>query len=226
VSILENPRFTCASALTQQLPILDRLVPTPHLRNNRQPPRLNRLHSPPPLSDSPSSFILSTDSSDNDNHAYIHPKPIMSTLATVEPTSGKAPVLTTGDLTPAVAMDFENAAQDFFVAKSVPLDKQVSLILPGIKDIRIRDWITANRARITSLSFVDFIKELRENYLQSDWRTKFATRFSHPHSLRLVNHFGIGPKSFCPSTASSVILHLFLTILPSAIISKLIWMMN
>ena len=93
----------------------------------------------------------------------------MSTLAIVEPTSGKALVLTAGDLTPAVAMDFENAAQDFFVAKSVPADKQVSLILPGIKDIRIRDWITADRTRISSLPFTDFIKELRLNYLQNDW---------------------------------------------------------
>jgi len=93
----------------------------------------------------------------------------MSTLATVEPTSGKALVLTASDLTPAVAMDFKNAAQDFFVAKSVPADKQVSLILPGIKDIHVHDWIMADQARITSLTFIDFIKELHENYLQNDW---------------------------------------------------------
>jgi len=137
VSILENPCFTRASGLTQQLPILDGLVPTLHARNNRQLSKSNHLHSLPPPSNSSSSFVLSTDSSDDDNHAYIHPKTTMSTLATVEPTSGKAPVLTTGDLTPAVVMDFENAAQDFFVAKSVPPEKQVSLILPGIKDIHI-----------------------------------------------------------------------------------------
>ena len=100
----------------------------------------------------------------------------MSTLATVEPTSGKAPVLTTGDLTPAVVMDFENAAQDFFVAKSVPPEKQVSLILLGIKDIRICDWITADHARITSLSFDVFIKELCENYLQNDWEDQIPNQ--------------------------------------------------
>jgi len=100
----------------------------------------------------------------------------MSTLATVEPTSGKAPVLTTGDLTPAVAMDFENAAQDFFVAKSVPPKKQVSLILPGIKDIHICDWITADHACITSLSFDVFIKELHENYLQNNWEDQIRNQ--------------------------------------------------
>ena len=151
----------------------------------------------------------------------------MLTLATVEPTSSKAPVLTTGDLTLAVAMDFENVAQDFFVAKSVPPKKQVSLILPGIKDIQIHDWITANRACITSLSFDGFIKELCENYLQNDWEDiKFTTRFSHPRSPLLANRFGIGPNSSCPSTASSVTPHLFLMTPPFAIISKLIWMMS
>jgi len=100
----------------------------------------------------------------------------MSTLATVEPTSSKAPILTTGDLTPAVTMDFENAAQDFFVAKSVPPKKQVSLILPGIKDIRIHDWIAANHACITSLSFDAFIKELHGNYLQNDWEDQIRNQ--------------------------------------------------
>ena len=73
-------------------------------------------------------------------------------------------------------MDFENAAQDFFVAKSVPADKQVLLILPGIKDIRIRDWITADCARISSLPFTDFIKELRLNYLQNDWEDQIRNK--------------------------------------------------
>jgi len=61
----------------------------------------------------------------------------MSTTASIEPTSGKAPVLTAGDISPAVMMDFENAALDFFVAKSVPAEKQVMMIIPGIKDLRI-----------------------------------------------------------------------------------------
>ena len=93
----------------------------------------------------------------------------MSTLATVDPTSAKAPVLTAGDVSPAVMMDFQNAALDFFVSKSVPADKQVTMIIPGIKDIRIRDWIGANRDRIVALTFAEFMKEMRLNYLPQDW---------------------------------------------------------
>jgi len=147
----------------QQLPILEGLVATSHPCNNCQPIVLTYHHSPPPLSTSPSSFILLSDSDSDNHHTYISLKSSatipMSTLATVKPTSSKAPVLTAGDLTPAVAMDFENAAQDFFIAKSVPANKQVLLILPGIKDICICDWITADQARITSLPFNNFIKE-------------------------------------------------------------------
>jgi len=61
----------------------------------------------------------------------------MSTTATVKPTSGKAPVLTNSDVTPSIMMEFKNACYDFFEAKSVPQDKQVAFILPGIRDLHI-----------------------------------------------------------------------------------------
>ena len=63
-------------------------------------------------------------------------------------------------------MDFKNAAQDFFVAKSMPADRQVANVIPGLKDIRIHDWITADCEHIVALPFVDFMKELHANYLQ------------------------------------------------------------
>lgn len=59
----------------------------------------------------------------------------MSTLATVDPTGAKVPILTAGNISPVVMMDLENAAQDFFVAKSVPANKQVAMVIPGLKDI-------------------------------------------------------------------------------------------
>jgi hypothetical protein len=100
----------------------------------------------------------------------------MSALATVEPTSAKAPVLTEGDISPAVMMDFENAALDFFVSKSVPTEKQVTMIIPSIKDLRIRDWISADRARIIVLPFAEFMAEMRENYLHQDWEDQIRNQ--------------------------------------------------
>jgi hypothetical protein len=80
------------------------------------------------------------------------------------------PVLTAGNISPAVMMDFENAAQDFFVAKSVPADKQVKMVIPGLKDIPVRDWITADHDQVVALPFADFMKELRVNFLHQDWK--------------------------------------------------------
>ena len=100
----------------------------------------------------------------------------MSALATVEPTSAKAPVLTEGDISPAVMMDFENSALDFFVSKSIPADKQVTMIIPGIKDLRIRDWISADRARIVGLPFSEFMSEMRANYLHQDWEDQIRNQ--------------------------------------------------
>ena len=74
-----------------------------------------------------------------------------------------------GDILSAVMMDFKNAAQDFFVAKSVPADKQVAMVIPGLKDIQICNGITAEYAQIVVLPFVDFMKELRLNFFHQDW---------------------------------------------------------
>jgi hypothetical protein len=41
----------------------------------------------------------------------------MSTLATVDPTSTKVPVLAAGDISPGVMMDFKNVSLDFFCFK-------------------------------------------------------------------------------------------------------------
>ena len=93
----------------------------------------------------------------------------MSTLATVDPTSAKVPVLTAGNISPAVMMDFESAALDFFISKSVPAEKQVTMIIPSMKDLRIDDWITAERDHIIALTFAAFMAKLRLNYLPQDW---------------------------------------------------------
>jgi len=175
--MLELLHLTCTTASAQQLPILDSLVPATRVRNNcqhSQPSSIAqqpRSPSPLPPASPPSSFCLSSDSSNSEACAYTQPKGnfTMSTPAAVEPTSAKAPVLTAGDISPGVMMDFKNAALDFFISKSVPDDKQVTMIIPGIKDLHICDWIATKHARIVALPFAEFMTEMRFNYLPQDW---------------------------------------------------------
>lgn len=116
-------------------------VATHHLTllNELQPPTHRCAMCPLHSSQSPSSFTLSTDLSSDHQCTHILSKVIhnMLNMATIEPTSGKAPVLTSGDVTPSIMMQFENLHYDFFEAKSVPPDKQVTFILPSIRDLHI-----------------------------------------------------------------------------------------
>ena len=162
-------RFTCATATVRQLPILHGLEPTTCPRITRQTTRRPR----------PVSFHPSSDSSSDESHAYI--PQTMSTNASVESTSSKAPVLTGGDVTPAVMMEFENACHDFFEAKSVPAEKQVTFILPGIKDFRIRNWIAADRATIVALPFLSFMTQLCKNSLHPDWEDHVRDEILQSH---------------------------------------------
>jgi hypothetical protein len=65
-----------------------------------------------------------TDSSDDEEHGYIQPKPYtaMFTLVTVDPTRAKAAVLAEGDISPSVMMDFENVVLEF-LSPSLSLQK-------------------------------------------------------------------------------------------------------
>jgi hypothetical protein len=95
-----------------------------------------------------------------------------SNLATVDwdaPT--KVPILNAGDITPDVMREYEDDCINFFDAKEIPADKQVRKILAGIKDHRIKDWISVEREALLALSFEDFMSEFRTNYLEEDWES-------------------------------------------------------
>jgi hypothetical protein len=64
---------------------------------------------------------------------------------------------------------FEHGCRNFFVHKKIIADDQVSLIISGILDNCVGDWISAERDRLIALSFDDFMVEFRTNYLAEDW---------------------------------------------------------
>jgi hypothetical protein len=50
------------------------------------------------------------------------------------------------------------------------------MIIPGIKDLRIHDWISAEHARLVELPFLDFMKEMHINYLHQDWEDQIRNQ--------------------------------------------------
>jgi reverse transcriptase-like protein/integrase-like protein/chromodomain-containing protein len=88
------------------------------------------------------------------------------------------PVLTSGELSPRVVMEFEQSCLDYFAnAKGGVTDElQVIRILPSFQDQLVRDWIAADRPRLSKLSFKEFIDELRKAFLPRNWEDRLRAQ--------------------------------------------------
>ena len=90
-------------------------------------------------------------------------------MATVEQNSpSKVPILTVGDISPAVMCQFKHVWLNYFIHKKVVPDDQVSLIVSGLLDNHV-DWIRSDCEHIVTLPFTAFMVEFCENYLMEDW---------------------------------------------------------
>jgi hypothetical protein len=83
--------------------------------------------------------------------------------------ASRLPTLHADDITPAVMCEFEDACGRYFESKEIEEDKQVKGILPGIRDLCIRDWLTSDHKCIRELRFKDFMEEFHATYLDEDW---------------------------------------------------------
>lgn len=102
---------------------------------------------------------------------------IPNQLAVVEHIhQSKSPILLAGEIDPAVMRTFELGCLDFFDCKEIKEGDQVRKILGCFRDTRIRDWINGDRNRLLTLSFADFMTELRANYLDPDWEPTVRRR--------------------------------------------------
>jgi len=70
---------------------------------------------------------------------------------------------------PAVMRMYKNTCRNYFVHKKIPGDDQVAMIVGGLLDSRIADWINSDCAHIIKLSFANFMVEFRTAYLNGDW---------------------------------------------------------
>ena len=106
----------------------------------------------------------------NKNPTYTHPN-MSSIIAAVEHlTSKHCPVLTAGDISPKVLIDLTDAHNEYFLAKEIADADKVKKILGGFQCMHIRDWISCKRKHLVTLSYVEFMSELHENYLPPDWK--------------------------------------------------------
>lgn len=79
------------------------------------------------------------------------------------------PVLTAGDVTPEALRAWELGCMNFFRQKGVAADDQVVKVAGNLLDPRIQDWYSNNGDHLMSLSFAEFMTEVRKYWLPSDW---------------------------------------------------------
>jgi hypothetical protein len=91
-------------------------------------------------------------------------------MASVEQSSpSKVPILTLGDISLAVRCQFKHACKNYFVHKKIMAGDHVTLILGGILDDHVGNWISAECDHLVALSFDAFMVDLHLNYLSEDW---------------------------------------------------------
>jgi len=79
------------------------------------------------------------------------------------------PVLTAGALTPALLRAFQIGSMQYFSQKTIAIDKQVASVVWGLRNPRIQNWYMNDTAHIDLLTFNNFMKEIRSNWLTDGW---------------------------------------------------------
>ena len=84
--------------------------------------------------------------------------------------SNKPPVLSAGTVSPEVLCQFENVCHSFFCNKEGLEPKDfVARVAGSLHDPLISDWYWTGQVTFNTLSFDDFMKELRNKWLVNDW---------------------------------------------------------
>lgn len=88
-----------------------------------------------------------------------------------------------------VMHQWEMACEDFLSANSKLVESDcIAAILPGLKDMRVRDWVAIHCLDLTALVFMDFMKCLRREFLSEGWDDELHTHICNAH-LEASNSF-------------------------------------
>ena len=98
-----------------------------------------------------------------------------------------------GLVTPGTIQEFEQCAECFFLnAKGgIKEDQKVLRLLGCFANPLIRDWIAGKRSELSALTFPDFMKAVRKQWLPSNWeeatKTKMLSHRLEPDKEKFEN---------------------------------------
>jgi hypothetical protein len=94
--------------------------------------------------------------------------------------SSQPPLLSAGSITIANLRKFDYACKHFFAYKEIAPEDQVGRIIYSFELEFMQSWIESDSTRLTSLSFADFMLEVKQKWLPSDWEDELIQELIAP----------------------------------------------
>jgi hypothetical protein len=106
-------------------------------------------------------------------------------LATVLQTAtSQPPLLSAGSITIANLCKFDYACKHFFTYKEIPAEEQVACIIYSFESEFMQSWIESDSNRLISLSFAEFMLEVKWKWLPTDWEDELIQELIAPQGDR------------------------------------------
>jgi hypothetical protein len=152
------------------------LTPSPPVLHPARPPRSRCPHSGSSDSESfPSTPRFTMAPVDQ----YIASLPY-APATVLQSSTSQPPLLSAGSITVSNLRKFDYGCKCFFTYKEIPTEDQVTCIIYSFESEFMQSWIESDSARLISLSFSEFMLEIKCKWLPSDWEDELIQELIIP----------------------------------------------
>lgn len=102
----------------------------------------------------------------------------------LQSSTSQPPLLSAGSITITNLCKFDYGCKHFFTYKEIPENEQVGRIIYLFESEFMQSWIESDSAHLTSLSFTEFMLEIKHKWLPSDWEDELIQELIAPQGER------------------------------------------
>jgi hypothetical protein len=102
----------------------------------------------------------------------------------LQSSTSQPPLLSSGSITIANLRKFDYACKRFFAYKEITAEEQVGRIIYSFESEFMQSWIQAESDRLVTLTFAEFMLEIKRKWLPSDWEDELIQELIAPQGSR------------------------------------------
>ncbi len=87
----------------------------------------------------------------------------------LHPVLKQPPILTPGEITPEVLVQWDSSCQRYFTHKGVAVSERIEFVSAGFQDPLVQAWFNTNNTALNALSWTEFLNEIRATFLEDNW---------------------------------------------------------